>query len=59
MNMETSYCVRNIDTFLYYYIQFNYIYILSKIVNEIQVAAYKMLSSLYTLGTDTSLTHDR
>lgn len=34
-------------------------YILSKIVNEIQVAAYKMLSSLYTLGTDTSLTHDR
>lgn len=57
--METSYCVRNIDTFLYYYIQFNYIYILSKIVNEIQVAAYKMLSSLYTLGTDTSLTHDR
>lgn len=59
MNMETSYCVRNIDTFLYYYIQFNYMYILSKIVNEIQVAAYKMLSSLYTLGTDTSLTHDR
>lgn len=28
-------------------------------VDEIQVAAYKMLSSLYTLGTDTSLTHDR
>ncbi|KAE9543520.1 hypothetical protein AGLY_002320 [Aphis glycines] len=29
------------------------------LLNEIQVAAYKMLSSLYTLGTDTSLTHDR
>ena len=42
-----------------YIIKLNSLYILSKIVNEIQVAAYKMLSSLYILGTDTSLTHDR
>lgn len=32
---------------------------LFNIVDEIQVASYKMLSSLYTLGTDSSLTHDR
>lgn len=29
------------------------------LVDEIQVASYKMLASLYTLGTDASLTHDR
>lgn len=28
-------------------------------VDEIQVASYKILSSLYTLGTDPTLTHDR
>ncbi|XP_038217168.1 ryanodine receptor isoform X32 [Zerene cesonia] len=29
------------------------------LLDEIQVASYKMLGSLYTLGTDVSLTHDR
>lgn len=29
------------------------------LVDEIQVASYKILSALYTLGTDTSLTRDR
>ncbi|KAL6426510.1 hypothetical protein ACFW04_009145 [Cataglyphis niger] len=29
------------------------------LLDEIQVASYKMLASLYTLGTDASLTHDR
>ena len=29
------------------------------LLDEIQVASYKILSSLYTLGTDTTLTHDR
>lgn len=29
------------------------------VVDEIQVASYKILSSLYTLGTDASLTHER
>lgn len=28
-------------------------------VDEIQVASYKMLGSLYTLGIDPSLTHER
>lgn len=28
-------------------------------MDEIQVASYKMLASLYTLGTDATLTHDR
>lgn len=28
-------------------------------MDEIQVASYKMLASLYTLGTDPTLTHDR
>lgn len=28
-------------------------------VDEIQVASYKILASLYTLGTDLTLTHDR
>ena len=28
-------------------------------VDEIQVAAYKMLASLYTLGVDSTLTHER
>lgn len=28
-------------------------------VDEIQVASYKMLGSLFTLGTDSTLTHDR
>lgn len=28
-------------------------------VDEIQVASYKMLGSLYALGTDATLTHDR
>lgn len=28
-------------------------------MDEIQVASYKMLASLYTLGVDTTLTHDR
>jgi len=50
---------RYIFILLFTILLYIYIYILSKIVNEIQVAAYKMLSSLYTLGTDTSLTHDR
>lgn len=35
------------------------ILIVSVIVDEIQVASYKMLGSLYTLGTDVGLTHDR
>lgn len=30
-----------------------------KIVDEIQVASYKILAALYTLGTDASLTHER
>ncbi|KAJ8665342.1 hypothetical protein QAD02_007004, partial [Eretmocerus hayati] len=29
------------------------------LLDEIQVAAYKMLASLYTLGVDSTLTHDR
>lgn len=29
------------------------------LLDEIQVASYKILSALYTLGTDTNLTHDR
>ncbi|XP_057319088.1 ryanodine receptor isoform X9 [Microplitis mediator] len=29
------------------------------LLDQIQVASYKMLASLYTLGTDSSLTHDR
>nr|XP_026484093.1 ryanodine receptor isoform X5 [Vanessa tameamea] len=29
------------------------------LLDEIQVASYKMLGSLYTLGTDVGLTHDR
>ncbi|XP_055693636.1 ryanodine receptor [Lutzomyia longipalpis] len=29
------------------------------LLDEIQVASYKILASLYTLGTDASLTHDR
>lgn len=29
------------------------------LLDEIQVAAYKILSALYTLGTDPTLTHDR
>ncbi|XP_039761395.1 ryanodine receptor isoform X13 [Pararge aegeria] len=29
------------------------------LLDEIQVASYKMLGSLYTLGTDATLTHDR
>ncbi|XP_043499298.1 ryanodine receptor isoform X4 [Polistes fuscatus] len=29
------------------------------LLDEIQVASYKMLASLYTLGVDSSLTHDR
>lgn len=28
-------------------------------MDEIQVASYKMLASMYTLGTDPTLTHDR
>ncbi|KAF2882575.1 hypothetical protein ILUMI_23592 [Ignelater luminosus] len=29
------------------------------LLDEVQVASYKILSALYTLGTDTNLTHDR
>lgn len=29
------------------------------LVDEIQVASYKILAALYTLGTDLNLTHDR
>jgi ryanodine receptor 2 len=29
------------------------------LVDEIQVASYKILLALFTLGTDTTLTHDR
>ena len=35
------------------------IYIFMFAVDEIQVASYKMLGSLYTLGTDGTLTGDR
>lgn len=28
-------------------------------MDEIQVASYKILAALYTLGTDSTLTHDR
>lgn len=29
------------------------------LLDEIQVASYKVLAALYTLGTDGTLTHDR
>ncbi len=29
------------------------------LLDEIQVASYKILAALYTLGTDTTLTDDR
>lgn len=31
----------------------------SFLVDEVQVASYKILQALYTLGTDPNLTHDR